>query len=83
MAKRIAVLGMWHLGSVMAACLAEAGYEVLALDPDASLIEQLNQGHPAVQEPGLPELVAAQLATGRLRYVAPGDPPRNDARSGA
>lgn len=73
MAKRIAVLGMWHLGSVMAACLAEAGYEVLALDPDASLIQQLSQGHPAVQEPGLPELVVTQLETGRLRYARPRD----------
>ena len=65
---------MWHLGSVMAACLAEAGYEVLALDPDASLIQQLSQGHPAVQEPGLPELVVAQMETGRLRYATPRDP---------
>jgi UDPglucose 6-dehydrogenase len=58
----------------MAACLAEAGYEVLALDPDASLIQQLSQGQPAVQEPGLPELVATQLETGRLRYATPDDP---------
>ena len=70
---------MWHLGSVMAACLAEAGYDVLALDPDASLIQQLSQGHPAVQEPGLPELIAAQLTTGRLRYATPGDPSTTQA----
>jgi UDPglucose 6-dehydrogenase len=78
-AKRVAVLGLWHLGSVMAACLAEAGYDVLALDPDPSLIEQLSEGRPAVREPCLPELIAAQLSAGRLRYSTPGDPATGDA----
>ncbi len=30
----VAVLGLWHLGSVTAACLAAAGHAVTAFDPD-------------------------------------------------
>ena len=33
---KVAVLGLWHLGSVTAACLAAAGHSVTAFDPDPS-----------------------------------------------
>ena len=64
----IGVVGLWHLGSVTAACLAEAGYEVLGVDPDASVVDDLLQGHPPVSEPGLSELLARERA--RLRFSA-------------
>jgi UDPglucose 6-dehydrogenase len=48
--------------------LAEAGYDVLGVDPDASVIEELLQGHPPVSEPGLSELMAREAA--RLRFSA-------------
>jgi UDPglucose 6-dehydrogenase len=62
----VGVVGLWHLGSVTAACLAEAGYDVLAVDPDASVVEQLLQGRPPVSEPGLSELLAREAR--RLRF---------------
>jgi UDPglucose 6-dehydrogenase len=64
----VGVVGLWHLGSVTAACLAEAGHEVLGVDPDASVVEELLQGHPPVSEPGLSELLAHEAA--RLRFSA-------------
>jgi UDPglucose 6-dehydrogenase len=64
----LGVLGLWHLGSVTAACLAQAGNEVLGVDPDSSVIEQLSNGHPPVAEPGLPELLASERT--RLRFSA-------------
>jgi UDPglucose 6-dehydrogenase len=64
----IGVLGLWHLGSVTAACLAEAGYDVLAVDPDAAVIEGLTAGRPPISEPGLPELLAQSAQ--RLRFSA-------------
>ncbi len=62
------MVGLWHLGSVTAACLAEAGYDVIGVDPDASVVEELHQGHPPVSEPGLPELLTREAA--RLRFSA-------------
>jgi UDPglucose 6-dehydrogenase len=57
-AERIGVLGLWHLGCVTAACLAAAGYEVLGVDADASVIDELVRGRPPLHEPGLGELMA-------------------------
>ncbi len=53
----IAVIGLWHLGCVTAACLADAGSQVIGLDPDPAVVEALADGHPRVSEPGLVELL--------------------------
>src|SRR5271170_7874861 len=54
----IGVIGLWHLGCVTAACLADAGSEVVGVDPDAELIAGLRAGRPPVSEPGLAEMLA-------------------------
>jgi UDPglucose 6-dehydrogenase len=53
---------------VTAACLAEAGHDVLAIDPDPSVVKNLVRGHPPVFEPGLPELMGR--ASDRIRFSA-------------
>ncbi len=58
----IGVVGLWHLGSVTAACLAEAGNDVLGVDPDPSVIGGLADGLPPVSEPGLTELLSSTAA---------------------
>jgi len=65
----ICVLGLWHLGTVTAACLAEAGYAVTGTDPDPAVVAGLQDGRLPVSEPGLGELIAAEQAAGRLRFV--------------
>ncbi len=65
-AERVGVLGLWHLGCVTAACLAEVGYEVLGVDPDASVVDELVRGHPPLYEPGLQELMVG--VSTRLRF---------------
>ena len=65
---KIVVQGLWHLGSVTAACLARAGFETVGLDPDAGVVARLAQGQPPLHEPGLPDLVAAGLAERRLSF---------------
>ncbi len=65
---RIVVAGLWHLGTVTAGCLASAGHEVIGLDEDAALIARLGAGELPVAEPGLQEIVLAELASGRLRF---------------
>jgi len=65
---KVAVQGLWHLGSVTAACLAAAGHEVAGFDADADVVLRLAQGVPPVSEPGLPELVCSGIGTGKLRF---------------
>jgi UDPglucose 6-dehydrogenase len=54
----IGVVGLWHLGSVTAACVADAGNHVIGIDPDPAIVEGLLAGCPPVSEPGLAELLA-------------------------
>lgn len=65
---RVCVFGLWHLGCVTAACLADAGHQVVALDPDPERVAQLRLGKPPLFEPGLAELIAKGVAAGRLRF---------------
>jgi UDPglucose 6-dehydrogenase len=66
----VAVLGLWHLGSVTAACLARAGHDVAAWDPDPAVVARLAEGRAPIAEPGLDDLLARGLAAGRLRFTA-------------
>jgi UDPglucose 6-dehydrogenase len=67
---RIAVYGLWHLGCVTAACLAEAGNEVIGLDRDARRIDELRDGRSPLHEPGLDQCLGAGLAAGRLTFTS-------------
>jgi UDPglucose 6-dehydrogenase len=66
-AEPIGVVGLWHLGSVTAACLADAGNDVIGIDPDPAVIDGLLSGRPPVSEPGLAELLARNES--RLRFT--------------
>ncbi len=65
---KVAVIGLWHLGSVTAACAASAGHEVVGWDPDARVVANLSRGLPAISEPGLSELVQSEIAAARLSF---------------
>src|SRR5271167_2638769 len=65
---KIAVLGLWHLGCVTAACAARH-FDVIGLDPDATNVGNLQKGHAPISEPGLDDLIQAGLTSGRLRFT--------------
>jgi UDPglucose 6-dehydrogenase len=69
MTSRICVYGLWHLGSVTAACLAEQGFEVIGLDPDQPRVAALGAGHAPIAEPGLDELIQEGLKRSTLRFT--------------
>ena len=50
--QKIIVAGLWHLGCVIAACLADKGYNVVAFDPSDEVIQQANKGMLPIYEPG-------------------------------
>ncbi len=66
---KICTYGLWHLGSVTAACLAKAGFETVGVDDDTSTVRNLSQGIPPLYEPGLEDLLKAQLASGQLSFT--------------
>src|SRR2546428_6746255 len=65
---RIGVAGLWHLGTVTAACMASAGHDVVAFDGEPETRARLEKGQLPVSEPGLEELIARAVAAGRLRF---------------
>lgn len=67
---KVACLGIWHLGSVYAACLADFGYPVIGWDPDRDRIQALNNGRAPLFEPGLDELIRSGLSSGKLQFTA-------------
>ena len=61
----VAVYGLWHLGTVTAACLASGGHRVVGLDDD---VANLREGRAPLFEPGLDDLLRAGLDSGNLRF---------------
>lgn len=77
---KVCVLGLWHLGTVTAACLASAGHHVTGLDFDETVIANLKKGVPPVYEPELEDLVKTGLATGTLNFSTDPADAVNDAQ---
>ena len=63
---RIAVMGTGYVGLVTGATLAASGHDVVCLDILPERVAALNTGECPIFEPGLPELLAAGLASGKL-----------------
>ena len=65
---RIAMIGTGYVGLVSGACLSEFGHEVVCVDKDAGKVETLRSGGIPIYEPGLDEVVAANVKAGRLSF---------------
>ena len=66
---RISVIGTGYLGATHAACLAELGFDVLGVDQDREKVSLLAGGTVPFSEPGLQDLVAKHVRSGRLRFT--------------
>jgi len=66
---KICIFGAGYVGLVAAACFAESGNSVIAVDVDESRIEGLKQGIIPIYEPGLKEMVLRNQAEGRLSFT--------------
>jgi UDPglucose 6-dehydrogenase len=67
--KQICVVGVGYVGLVTAACFADLGNRVAALDVDEKRVENLKQGIMPIYEPGLEELVKRNVKGGRLSFT--------------
>ncbi len=67
--RTVSVIGLWHLGTVTAACLSSFGHIVTGIDPDKKNISNLKKGIPSIYEPGLAELVGELEKKGTLSFT--------------
>ena len=65
---KIAMVGSGYVGLVSGACFADFGHDVVCIDKDATKIERLHAGVMPIYEPGLAELVGANVKAGRLTF---------------
>ncbi|GAA0566863.1 UDP-glucose dehydrogenase family protein [Rhizomicrobium electricum] len=65
---RIVMIGSGYVGLVSGACLSEFGHDVVCVDTDIAKIEGLKVGKIPIYEPGLDEVVAANVKSGRLSF---------------
>lgn len=66
---KIAMVGAGYVGLVSGACLADFGHDVVCVDKDPAKISALLNGIMPIFEPGLAELVAANVKAGRLSFT--------------
>ena len=67
---RVAMIGTGYVGLVSGACFSEFGVDVTCVDKDCGKIERLSNGEMPIYEPGLDQLVASNMAAGRLRFTS-------------
>ena len=66
---RLSVIGCGYLGAVHAASMAVLGHEVVGVDLDADKVDALNRAQAPFFEPGLSEVLAQGIASGRLTFT--------------
>ena len=66
---RIAIIGTGYVGLVSGACFSDFGHDVICVDKDAAKIDALKLGAIPIFEPGLHQLVARNVAAGRLAFT--------------
>jgi UDPglucose 6-dehydrogenase len=66
---RIAMIGTGYVGLVSGACIADFGHQVTCVDKDSTKICALNSGEIPIYEPGLKDIVQANVRHGRLLFT--------------
>lgn len=66
---KICVYGLWHLGTVTAACLASVGHTVIGLDDGKENIRSLSKGKAPLFEPGLDDLLQKGISAGNIVFT--------------
>src|SRR5262249_29555957 len=64
---KVSVFGVGYVGTVLAACMADDGHDVVAVDISAEKVRAINAGETPISEPGVPELIERAVSAGKLR----------------
>jgi UDPglucose 6-dehydrogenase len=65
----VAMIGTGYVGLVSGACFADFGHQVTCVDSDAGKVAALDSGAMPFFEPGVADLVAANVRAGRLSFT--------------
>ena len=65
----ITIIGSGYVGLVSGTCFADFGHDVVCVDKDPKKIDALKAGIMPIYEPGLEQLVASNVAAGRLSFT--------------
>ncbi|WP_299784521.1 UDP-glucose/GDP-mannose dehydrogenase family protein [uncultured Roseobacter sp.] len=65
---KIAMIGTGYVGLVSGVCFSDFGHEVVCVDKDPAKLTKLTAGEVPIYEPGLDELMAKNVAAGRLTF---------------
>lgn len=64
---RFSIFGLGYVGCVTAACLADAGHDVIGVDFNPLKVEMIQRGQSPIVEPGVAELISSAVSRGKLR----------------
>lgn len=67
---RVCVIGTGYVGLVTGVCLAQIGHQVVCIDNNEEKIKLMRSGQSPIYEPGLSELMVANMQSGRLEFSA-------------
>lgn len=65
---KIGVIGQGYVGLVTSACLAAWGHDVVGAESNLDRLAALSRGNAPFVEPGLDDLLASGIASGRLTF---------------
>ena len=66
--NKLAIFGLWHLGSVISACCAKH-FDVIAYDPSSEVVDNLNLGNAPIYEPELNNRIKVEMAMNTLQFT--------------
>ncbi|MFT7057532.1 MAG: UDPglucose 6-dehydrogenase [Pseudorhodobacter sp.] len=66
---RIAIIGTGYVGLVSGVCFSDFGHHVVCVDKDPAKLAMLEAGQVPIYEPGLDDLMARNVAAGRLSFT--------------
>ena len=66
--NKLAIFGLWHLGSVISACCAKH-FDVIAYDPSSEVVDNLNLGNAPIYEPELNNRIKVEIAMNKLQFT--------------
>jgi GDP-mannose 6-dehydrogenase len=64
---KLSILGLGYVGTVVAACLARQGHDVIGVDAEVAKVGLVNAGRSPIIEKDIGPMVREQVAVGRLR----------------
>jgi|TARA_R110000787_G_scaffold277158_1_gene386304 UDP-N-acetyl-D-mannosaminuronic acid dehydrogenase len=64
--QKLCVIGLGYIGLPTAIIAAESGYNVVGVDVNQAIVDQLNESRMHFSEPFLDDLLASEVAKGRL-----------------